>query len=307
MVWMAIPSKTLEAWTKYESAAIKSAENTHTHIQDTLNNDDRISNHDHIRLNTVLQGSYANHTIVRGASDVDVLAINEKRIHSNTEDFTAQELLDYWDDITLTTYCYEDYRNDILQALTDNYGSIAVQDGSKAIELHSDRAPGLELDADAVPVLRYKQYDGYPGKPTKGIAFKDDDGNWITNFPEQHRKAATRIHDETNKRYKPTIRMFKNARNKLVADGGFDKGTAPSYFIECLLSNIDQEIIDTNDLQTRFFDVIVSLPEEDWSSFTAQHGLRKLFGDQPEQWNAEDAVDFIIALADLWDNWENYT
>lgn len=47
---MAIPSKTLEAWTEYENAAIRSAENTHTHIQDTLNDDDRISNHDHIKL-----------------------------------------------------------------------------------------------------------------------------------------------------------------------------------------------------------------------------------------------------------------
>lgn len=299
---MAIPSETLDSWTSYESAAIKSAKNTHTHIQETLNGNERISNHDHIRLNTILQGSYANHTIVRGAGDVDVLAINEKRIHSNTEDFTAQELLDYWDATTLTTYSYEDYRKDILETLIENYGSTAVKDGSKAIELNSDHTSGLELDADVVPVLRYKQYDEYPGKPTKGIAFKDDDGNWITNFPEQHQEAATRIHGETNKRYKPTVRMFKNARNKLVADGEFDKGTAPSYFIECLLSNVDQDIIDTNNLQKRFFDVIVGLPEEDWSSFTAQHGLRKLFGNQPEQWDGEDAADFIVALADLWDN-----
>lgn len=74
-----------------------------------------------------------------------------------------------------------------------------------------------------MPVLRYKQYDGYPSRPIKGIAFKDDDGIWITNFPEQHREAATRIHGETNMRYKPTIRMFKNARNKLVKDRAFDK------------------------------------------------------------------------------------
>jgi len=76
---MAIPEDTLDSWASYENAAINTAEDTHNHIQDTLNADDRLTDHDHIDLNTKLQGSYANHTIVRDDGDVDVLAINEKR------------------------------------------------------------------------------------------------------------------------------------------------------------------------------------------------------------------------------------
>jgi len=235
--------------------------------------------------------------------------VPEKRVHSNSDEFTSTELLDYWNDVSLTSYGYEDYRNDILEVLKDNYGILSVSDGSKAIKLDSNYATGLELDADVVPVLRYKKYDGYPSEPTEGIAFEDEDGNWITNFPEQHREEATRIHGHTNERYKPTIRMYKSARNKLADKSDFEKGTAPSYFIECLLSNVDQSAIDTYDLQDRFYNVIINLAEdaEEWNTFTAQHGLRELFGDQPEQWNMEEALDYLMAIADLWDNWEDYS
>lgn len=305
---MAIPEDTLNRWSSYENGAIDTAKETHNHIQDTLNDDDGLSDHDNIDLNTILQGSYANQTIVRGSGDVDILAINERRVHSDLDDLTDDERSDYWDNVRMVTYDYNDYREDILEVLRDNYGVLGVTDGSKAIELDSDYATGIELDADVVPVLRYKEYKTYPGDPTEGIAFKDENDDWIINFPEQHIEAATDIHGDTNNRYKPTIRMYKRARNKLVDKSDFQKSTAPSYFIECLLSNVDQDAIDTYNLQERFLAVLVNLAEnaEEWESFTAQHGLRELFGNQPEQWNLEDTVEFVTAISDLWENWEDY-
>jgi hypothetical protein len=102
--------------------------------------------------------------------------------------------------------------------------------------------------------------------------------------------------------------MYKRARNKLADESDFQKSTAPSYFIECLLSNVDHDVIDTHNLQERFLGVLVDLTDEEkeWESFTAQHGLRELFGEQPEQWNPEDAVEFLTAIIDLWENWEDY-
>ena len=239
---------------------------------------------------------------------MDILAINEKRIHSNRDELTEEERRAYWNDVRTTTYSYENYRADILEVLRDNYGTLGVSDGPKAIELNSDYATGLDLDADVVPVLRYKEYETYPEEPTEGIAFKAKNGNWIINFPEQHKQAATRIHGETSDRYKPTIRMFKNARHHLIENTSFEKETAPSYFIECLLSNADKDAVNTYDLQERFLSILLNLAEnaDGWDSFTAQHGLRELFGDRPEQWNPEDAVEFVTAISDLWKNWEDY-
>ncbi|WP_147302759.1 hypothetical protein [Haloferax sp. Atlit-19N] len=305
---MTIPNDTLDRWSGYESAAITTAKDAQTHVQETLNNDDGLSNNDLVTLNTILQGSYANHTIVRGAGDVDILAINERIFESNHAELSEQEQEVFWNTFIEVSYGYDDYREDILEVLIENYGPLGVTDGSKAIELDSDYATGIDLDADVVPVLRYREYKTFPGKSTNGIAFKTDKEGWIINFPEQHKTAATRIHGETNNRYKPTIRMFKRARNELVDRSDFEKETAPSYFIECLLSNASKDAIDKYDLQDRFVSVLIDLAEnaEEWPSFTAQHGLRDLFGDRPEQWNIKDAVEFVTALVDLWENWEDY-
>lgn len=308
LISMTIPNDTLDRWSGYENAAINTAKAAHTHVQETLNSDDGLSDHSFITLNTILQGSYANQTIVRGSGDVDILAINEEIFESNNTELTNQEQDAFWNDFTEVSYRCEDYRGDILEVLRDGYGTLGVTDGPKAIELNSDYATGIELDADVVPVLRYREYETYPGDPTEGIAFKTDKEDWIINFPEQHKKAATRIHGETNDRYKPTVRMFKRARNELVEKSNFEKEIAPSYFIECLLSNASQGAIEKYDLQDRFAGVLNNLIDnaEEWQSFTAQHGLRDLFGDRPEQWNTEDAVEFVTALTDLWENWEDY-
>jgi hypothetical protein len=68
---------------------------------------------------------------------------------------------------------------------------------------------------------------------------------------------ATDKHRNARERYKSTVRMFKNARNEMDERGIFDKGDAPSYFIECLLWNVPNSVIDTNNLRTRYRESLI--------------------------------------------------
>src|SRR5207245_2874224 len=98
------------------------------------------------------------------------------------------------------------------------------------------------LTADVLPALQYRDYQWFvaPGIESfvEGIRFVDSSGNAIINFPKLHisNGQAKNSVSRTNGWYKPSIRMFKNVRNRLVEEGVFESA-APSYFVECLIYN----------------------------------------------------------------------
>jgi hypothetical protein len=71
-----------------------------------------------------------------------------------------------------------------------------------------------------------------------GIAFWKKDGTLIENFPKYHIDNGAAKNRAANDLYKPTIRMFKNARTRLVETHDIPEGLAPSYCIECFLYNV---------------------------------------------------------------------
>lgn len=72
------------------------------------------------------------------------------------------------------------------------------------------------------------------------------DGTRIENYPKLHRENLTKKHQSTEQWLKPMVRVMKNMRSKLVADGTLDPGAAPSYYIEGLLYNIPNEKFGTS-------------------------------------------------------------
>lgn len=72
----------------------------------------------------------------------------------------------------------------------------------------------------------------------EGITFWTSDGVQIINYPKQHSANATAKHQATKSRFKPTVRIFKNMRNAMIAKGYLAAGVAPSYFIEGMLYNV---------------------------------------------------------------------
>jgi len=238
---------------------------------------------------------------------VDILAINTSVWRSNADSLTHQEQRRYKRDRTKATYGYNQFRSDVADILKDKYGILAVDNSSgPAIKVDADLATGISLDADVVPVLRYRYFIEYPHH-VKGICF-DSNSGLTFNFPEQHISEGENLNSSTDGEYNKTVRMFKNARNRLVRENTLQKSTVPSYFIECLLSNVPGYVVETDDLQNRYLGVLRVWTETEESDFTPQHDVadRLLFGDDPQQWNTEDYITALEGYLDLFDNWEDY-
>lgn len=304
---MPIPNSQLDRWTNHQTAAIQSAKSTHEHIRENIEDHDiSVEGHD-LDIETRLQGSYANETIIRASSDVDILV---EMVNPFTFDVTkltdSEERRLYRQYLGVRETNYDEYRAEILSILEDTYGASSVTNGDKAIKIDSTT---LDLTADVVPCFEHRHYLQYtgrenPGDYIKGIAFYTSDGTKILNYPKRHKRRATSKHQSTNQRFKPTVRMMKNARNKMVEEGYLDTSDiAPSYFVECLMWNVEDRIIDTNNLQTRYLKSIENILNADLENYNHIHDLDNLFGPEENNWSFEDALMYLKGLVDLWENW----
>jgi len=260
-------------------------------------------------FDTLLQGSYRNDTIVRGSGDVDILVFMTNPFSGSTNALPRRKKRQYQSDVPTwdEDYGLRDFQRDVYDELVNIHGSGPVSQGSKAVAVDSDRSP-LPADADVVPCQTRRRYHSYNGDYQDesnyydGIRFYSSDGTKIINFPKRHRKRGEALNSKADGNYKETIRIFKNARNRLVQKGRLQKEDAPSYYIECLLSNVPSQKFRTDDLQTRYVRIVEHLQDADMRGFSAQHGLEDLFGRAETKWRRRNAQTFISELVWLWQN-----
>lgn len=297
---MTIPQSVLENWTNYETAAIDSARETHNRVRELLESSSELSSVD---FETFLQGSYANTTLVRGRGDVDIVVKLDQTWQSDLSRLDTGEKELYTDNTSSPSYQWPEFRSDVINVLKSQYGSDAIVEGDKAIELD---ASSLSLGADIVVCLQYRRYESltsYPGEYTEGIVFwTQEENEKIVNYPKQHRENGADKHEETNERYKPTVRMFKNARNSMDEKGILTKDRAPSYFVECLLYNVPSGEYK-NDLTERYLSILEYLEENPIGEFQCQNELLPLFGPDSTQWSVDEANSFITGLRSLYEDW----
>ena len=306
---MAIPESQLETWSK--QGATVTAKATHESIRNALSSEkspikDRISNGS---VEIYLQGSYKNDTNIRGDSDVDLvvelnttfghnaheLPVDQKRLHDLAYDSAS--------------YDWNDLRADVITALENYYENRYVDDtGNKSLKLLA--APG-RLKADIVPVVRFRKYKHFLGTDNfsseRGIKFYHKaTKRAIINFPHHHFNNGKDKNSEsrTNGWFKPTVRIFKNARAYLVDNNKLSKDIAPSYFLQSLIYNAPDNLFGSSYNDT-VFNVLKYLYENPISNFKCQNGLHPLFGETTEQWNETNAILTIQKLVELWDNWNN--
>lgn len=282
----------LNRWTKYGTAATTAARDTHKMLREALADGGLRGVGDGLEFATKLQGSYRNTTMVRGSGDVDILVIRTDAYHA---DFSR--VPEYSTDFSPADNprrAFYEHTEGVYRTLQYQYGTDNVSRGDKAIEVEADP---LSRGADVVPCLQHRKYwDDYPGNYMRGITFWTAADEQVVNFPERHRIQGTQYHSVTGEKYKPTIRLFKNLRNNLVEKKRIEKEQAPSYFIECLLSNVPVGLIRIDDIYERSEEIISYLgsrSEEELSDFTTQHGFRELFGPGTVKWNLQDAQVFI--------------
>jgi hypothetical protein len=237
--------------------------------------------------------------MVYDSGDVDILVIRTDKYHADFSE--VSEVPDGATPSRNPRQMFDEHSEGVYRTLQAQYGTTNVGRDDKAIEVHSDE---LSLNADVVPCLQYRKFwPRQSGNHMKGIMFWTQDGTKIVNFPRRHRIMGEQYNQLCDGNYKETIRVFKNFRNTLAADGAIEKSDAPSYFIECLLSNVEVSTIAEDDIRGRveaIFQELKSAAQEGFSGYTTQHGMQPLFGTKTTQWSIDDARNFTEAAHSLY-------
>ena len=182
---------------------------------------------------------------------------------------------------------WKSFRDHALKAMRARFGN-AAESGRKTVKVPKGKIPA---DADLVVTLRYRE----------GIAFYlSDEGRWVVSFPQRHHDQGQKKEEATGRRFKRTIRMFKAARNRLFEKKRLAKSDAPSYFIECLLYNVPDDLFKP-ELAPTYSATVDWLRKAQLKDFECQNGMVDLFGPGREQWTQKKARAFVRALQELWD------
>jgi hypothetical protein len=208
---MAIPESQLDTWS-HQGSVTQSSE-TYATIKLALENAEAPYASKSFKI--FLQGSYCNDTNIYTESDVDVVIRLDSIYYPDLRQLTPEERAAYEADRTTVTYTLEAFRQDVLTTLKKRFGS-AAKPGKKAVTID---ASGGRRKADIIVSAMNKKFHEYPVKtrlPTEGILFLTDSGTRIVNYPKLHSEHLTTKHQATASWFKPTVRILKNMRKRLV-------------------------------------------------------------------------------------------
>jgi len=183
-------------------------------------------------IRILVQGSYQNNTNVRQESDVDIGVICYDVFFPNYPKDTTRETFGN----SQSDYYYKDFKNEIEEALVAYFGRNAVKRGNKAFDL---KETSYKVEADVVPFFEHRRY-AKDGTFISGVELKPDNGvpASIINWPEQHYKNGVNKNNETNRRFKSLVRIFKSLCNEMNDNGVPEAKNIPGFLIECLIWNV---------------------------------------------------------------------
>jgi hypothetical protein len=298
---MPIPQSKLETWSGIGSQVQSSS--TYATVRAALERQDTgfYANHPEI----FLQGSYGNDTNIYAESDVDIVICHQEAWFRNLDALPSFQVNAYKQNHHIPAYTYSQFKSDVHAALRKAFGD-SVTKGTKAFKI---AANGSRRSADVIPAFEFHNYTKFislndqsflPG----GIGFLDSSDNLITNFPKIHSANLTAKNIATAGKFKPTVRVFKNMRSKLVEDGVISDGTAPSYFIECLLHNAPASLY-VGSYSEIVLALLVWLSKlENRASLKCAHNYHALIGTNAACWPDADALAYINGCINLWNNWK---
>ena len=295
---MAIPESQLDTWS--HQGSIVQSSGTYATVKKALEAAD--TKYAGKSYEVFLQGSYGNDTNIYAESDVDVVIRLDAIYYYDTTALTPQELATFNASLVPGTYPYADYKAHVVAALQKSFGAADVKPDAKAVKV---KANGNRRSADVVVATEFRRYySGLFGPQYEtGICFFTSSGDRISNYPKQHSANSTAKHQATNGWFKPTVRIMKNMRRKLVEDGVIADGSAPSYFLEGLLYNVPDDKFGKSYSDT-FVAAINWILKADRSTFVCASKQHYLVRDSFSTcWPQANCDGFLDAAAKLWNDW----
>lgn len=250
-----------------------------------------------------LQGSYGNDTNIVKESDVDVVIRLDSIFTYDITPLPPQEQAAFKASYSDATYTHKDFRQDVLKTLSARFDD-DVEPGTKAVMIkpfHNRRK------TDVLIATKHKKYSRFNGigdeSEVTGISFHKLDGTRVVNYPTQHRQNLVARNQASGEWLKHIVRIFKNARQKLIEQEVIAAGVAPSYYIEGLLYNVPIDRFDPT-YEGSMVNCINWLWSADRSTFLCANEQYKLLdGNSDVSWNAKNCDLFLNGLVGLWKGW----
>jgi len=231
-----------------------------------------------------LKGSYKNDTNVREDSDVDIYVLFDSASFLVNKDLQTTSPFHKGGSGIPAKF----YKDCLENALKQKIGANNIIRGNKSIKI-KETAYKHQTDV----VCAFVANDESNISDYKGICLmpdKDNDGV-IINYPEQDTEEGKQLNGATDNYYKKIVRILKGIRN----ENGW---TTPSFLIECLVSNVDPNILcdSTKDYKGKLIGVIdfllwhLRLPFQ----FKEVNGIKALFHER-QKWgtNPDIAITFL--------------
>lgn len=237
------------------------------------------------------QGSYANNTNVRLNSDIDICVRLMDTFYYDLPDETSEE--DF--DIGPGTNTYSDFKDAVEAAMVKKFGRSDVDRGNKAITIAEN---SYRVEADVVPTFEQRRYNKNKTY-LSGTQFYPDNGGVVKNWPKQHIENGINKNNNTQRRFKRTVRIFKKLRCEMKDEGYSICDKVPSFLIECLVWNIpNSTLTGSNTWYERINQCIIFLynatkTDEECSEWGEVSDLLYLFKGH-SKWTRQDANDFIL-------------
>jgi hypothetical protein len=296
---MAIPEQQLETWS--HRGSIQQSRDTYATVKASL--EDSSSPYSLKTFESFLQGSYANDTNVYRESDVDVVMRLDSTWYHDAN-LLPREQYEAFERAYpgSANYSLMQFKADVAAWLARKFNGLKV--GPKALHIP---AGGARRDCDVLVCAHFRYYYAFGGPGNErlehGICFFLSDGTRVVNFPKQHGDNCTAKHKDTKEWFKPTVRIYKNMRNHLVANKALPAGVAPSYFIEGMLWNVPPDQFGKS-YEDTFVATYNFLANADRSAFRCANGIQLLLQNGSQtSWAPQQCEAFLTALRDLWTNW----
>ena len=256
------------------------------------------------KAKTFLQGSYGNDTNIIRESDVDVVIRLDSIFSYDISALPEPQKTNFQQTHpNATEYTRADFKRDVLAVLNDRFKG-DVEPSNKAVLI---KARNNRRKADVLITVQHRKYSQYTGSPSDnpvlGISFFKSDGTRVVNYPTQHRDNLTEKNQATNEWFKHLIRIFKNARQRLIEDGVIEESVAPSYYIEGLLYNVPNANFGTS-YESSMLNILRWLHSADLSKLKCANLEYPLLDANADvTWSTADCQAYIDAMIKLWNDW----
>jgi hypothetical protein len=274
-------------------------------IRDAIAADAKLQEHDIV---VFPQGSYRNRTNVAGESDVDICVVARDVFFSDWDwvdtrartDDAVRFALQREADISDATYTYAEYKNDVGAALVRKFGPPpAVERGDKAYDIHENT---YRVESDCLAALEARHWSrasGVLSDAVRGTEFVSDSGRRIQNFPQQQYDNGVAKHTRTGDHFKKMVRVLKNLRNEMDANGRPEADPIPSFLSECLVYRVPDDRFGATSRYDELREVLRYLYNETKSDETCGKWLEendiKFLFHSSQPWTRVQVNAFVLA------------